>query len=229
MNCKAVGNSAYEPTDFEHLANVVTHGIWIVPSFMGLVLLVQSAGQHQYLSAVIYGLATFSLFFISTMFHSVFYIGKFKMLKAVLHRCDRAIIYIFIAASYFPWLHLKEMSHPRSLGSHLHWVVWCLAALGIAYQHIFHEKYKMVETFFYLVIGVFPSVAIFYMRDVTGFMELSLGGIMYIVGVFFFKCDGRIPCAHAIWHVFVNIGATLHFYAVYTHLITREIDEKIAS
>ena len=50
-------------------------------------------------------------------------------------------------------------------------------------------------------------------------IELALGGAIYILGVFFFKSDGRIPCAHAIWHLFVVLGAYTHFVAIQKHLI----------
>ena len=35
-----------------------------------------------------------------------------------------------------------------------------MATLGILYQQIFHERYKMLETIFYLVMGIGPSVAV---------------------------------------------------------------------
>ena len=48
---------------------------------------------------------------------------------------------------------------------------------------------------------------------------MALGGLMFLSGVVFFKSDGLIPFAHAIWHCFVFLGATFHYYAVYNYLI----------
>ena len=56
-------------------------------------------------------------------------------------------------------------------------------------------------------------------RESSGLHELALGGVVYIAGVFFFKCDGIIPFAHAIWHCFVFMGAVLHFSGVCRHLL----------
>lgn len=56
-------------------------------------------------------------------------------------------------------------------------------------------------------------------KEVSGLYELAAGGAVYVVGVVFFKCDGVIPFAHAIWHSFVFVGATVHFVAVCRHLL----------
>lgn len=69
------------------------------------------------------------------------------------------MIYIFIAASYFPWLNIEHFSDNELLFA-MRYVVWIMAILGILYQQIFHERYKMLETIFYVVMGIGPSVAI---------------------------------------------------------------------
>lgn len=51
-----------------------------------------------------------------------------------------------------------------------------------------------------------------------GLLELVLGGFFYCLGMVFFKSDGRIPFAHAIWHLFVAIGAGIHYYAIWRYL-----------
>lgn len=83
----------------------------------------------------IYGSALILLFCVSTAFHCVFYCNKDLVLKDVLHRMDRAMIYIFIAGSYFPWLNLGHTSHPYIICS-LKWWIWVLAVLGIIYQQV---------------------------------------------------------------------------------------------
>ncbi|XP_064610956.1 monocyte to macrophage differentiation factor 2-like isoform X2 [Liolophura sinensis] len=217
MNNRARPGQAYCPTDVEHIANVITHGLWILPSVAGIMWMVYLArSELEFLSAVIYGLSLVLLFSVSTTFHAISYSGKCGSLKNFFHIGDRAVIYIFIASSYTPWLTLKDMG---SWGCQFLCLVWLLAAIGIAYQYTFHEQYKWLETLFYLVIAISPSVAIVTMKESSGLVEMTAGGMVYMAGVIFFKCDGLIPFAHAIWHCFVIVGALFQYYAVCTYLL----------
>lgn len=213
-----MGNDAYVPTELEHVANIVTHALSILPSFFALKFLIQRAHTPaHYTAAVVYGFALVTLFVTSSLFHSIHFLGKLRTLKVILHRCDRAVIYIFIASAYTPWLMLREYS---SWGQKQLYVVWFLCVLGITYQNIFHESdlYKTLEVLIYIGSAVVPASATLSMRPPTGLKELLLGGALYIVGVVFFKSDGRVPFAHAIWHLFVNAATLVHYQAVYRHL-----------
>ena len=42
----------------------------------------------------------------------------------------------------------------------LRWAMWVFAMFGIVYQQLFHERYKTVETTFYVLIAVMPSLAV---------------------------------------------------------------------
>ena len=93
---------------------------------------------------------------------------------------------------------------------------------GLAFSQVFHEQYKWLETTFYVLIGLLPSLAIYEMHDTAGVEELRFGGAVYIAGVVFFKLDGVVPMAHAIWHLHVVVGALTHFNGVCKHLLPPE-------
>ncbi|CAG9767227.1 unnamed protein product [Ceutorhynchus assimilis] len=218
MNNRALSKEQYQPAYIEHIANIITHAIWIFPSFLGtLELYRRSHNNAQLISAIVYGLTLISLFCSSTAFHCVFYCQNQQTLKDVLHRCDRGMIYIFIAGSYFPWLTIEQLPL-EGLSSHMRWIIWIMALMGIVYQQIFHEKYKRLEIVFYLIMGICPVLPIISEHYFMGMMELTLGGILYVLGVVFFKCDGVIPFAHAIWHLFVAMAAYAHYYAIINYL-----------
>lgn len=95
----------------------------------------------------------------STTFHTYSFLGSDHRLKGLLHRCDRGMIYLFIAGAYTPWLHLKSFEE-GGWSLELRWAIWALATFGILYQQVFHEKYKMLETVFYVGIALGPSLAV---------------------------------------------------------------------
>ncbi|KAL1443523.1 hypothetical protein MTO96_007433 [Rhipicephalus appendiculatus] len=163
MNPRPTGNEPYVPTELEHVANIITHALSILPSFFALKFLLQRAHTPAHLTAaVVYGIALVVLFVTSSLFHSVHFLGKLRTLKVILHRCDRAAIYIFIASAYTPWLMLREYS---SWGQKQLYVVWFLCLLGITYQNIFHERYKTLEVLIYIGSAVFPCFR--YIFDAT--------------------------------------------------------------
>ncbi len=47
---------------------------------------------------------------------------------------------------------------------------------------------------------------------------LLIGGIAYTVGALFYALK-HVRYTHAIWHVFVLIGAVTHFLAIYLYVI----------
>jgi len=241
MNPPAVGGAAYRPTWREHWANVLSHALAIPPALWLCFLLLQTASQEpdagvasalrhtteegaadatadatvRRQACLVYGVALVLLFTVSSVFHCVALWGRSRLLHCTLHRLDRAMIYVFIASSYTPWLLLKELHGPAQ---DLRWGIWLVAACGIVYQQTFHERYKLVDTLCYVAVGVAPSLALLGMRDPSGVWELKVGGAIYLVGVVFFKLDGRLPCAHAIWHLHVVAGSYVHYTAVSAYL-----------
>ncbi|XP_014405481.1 PREDICTED: monocyte to macrophage differentiation factor 2 [Myotis brandtii] len=109
----------------------------------------------------------------------------------------------------------------RELGpwaAHMRWLVWVMASVGTVYVFFFHERYKLLELLCYVVMGFFPAVVILSMPNTEGLWELVTGGAFYCLGTVFFKSDGRVPFAHAIWHLFVAFGAGTHYYAIWRYL-----------
>jgi hemolysin III len=48
---------------------------------------------------------------------------------------------------------------------------------------------------------------------VAGWLWLIGGGLAYTAGIAFYAAD-RLRYGHLVWHVFVLIGTTCHFFAV---------------
>ncbi|XP_016418461.1 monocyte to macrophage differentiation factor 2a isoform X2 [Sinocyclocheilus rhinocerous] len=192
MNNRVPSSKRYQPTEYEHAANCATHGFWIIPSILGSsVLYFLSDDQWETISAWMYGTGLSGLFIMSTMFHTVSW--KKSHLR----------------------LNLRELG-PWAV--HMRWLVWIMACAGSAYVFFFHEKNKILDLLCYTAMGAVPAVVLLSMPNREGILELSVGGVFYCLGIVFFKSDGLIPFAHAIWHVFVAVGAGIHYYAIWRYL-----------
>ena len=53
----------------------------------------------------------------------------------------------------------------------------------------------------------------------TALHLLFWGGMAYMVGIAFYKAESKIRYAHLIWHLFVVLGALLHFFAITNYVI----------
>ncbi|XP_001603607.2 monocyte to macrophage differentiation factor isoform X1 [Nasonia vitripennis] len=217
-NEKPHKNAGYVPTLLEHIANIGTHGIFIIPAINCLrELIKRSSNEQKFIAAIVYGGSLFLVVTVSTLFHCAHFWFCQGLVKNILHRCDRAFIYIFILGTYFPWLY-AEVLEPYELFEKIRAGLCVMVILGILYQQLYHQKYKALETVFYLITGLMPSIALYGSGLYTDVPELKTGALMYIVGLVFFKSDGLIPCAHAIWHAFSVTGAAIHYWAVLEHL-----------
>lgn len=221
MSCCAQTGEAYNPTVVEQVANCVTHGIFVIPSIVAVYYMLTHSTSHQhYFCSLVYGIALVMLFTVSTTFHvlCLFTSQRTDAWRRMFHLGDRFMIYVFIAASYMPWLNLQDFG---DYGYRVSTVVWAAAVSGVVYSFLYHEKYKMLETILYLCLGFLPAVPLA-SRSVTGMFELACGAVLYIIGVIFFKNDGKIPFAHAIWHIFGSTAAWVHHYGIWTHFYQKE-------
>ncbi|XP_023975319.1 monocyte to macrophage differentiation factor 2 [Physeter macrocephalus] len=159
MNHRVPAHRRYQPTEYEHAANCATHALWIIPSILGSSnLYFLSDDDWETISAWIYGLGLCGLFVVSTVFHTISWKkSHLRTVEHCLHMSDRMVIYFFIAASYAPWLNLRELG---PWASHMRWLVWIMASVGTVYVFFFHERYKLVELLCYVVVGFLPALVI---------------------------------------------------------------------
>ncbi|XP_053936318.1 monocyte to macrophage differentiation factor 2 isoform X2 [Cuculus canorus] len=122
---------------------------------------------------------------------------------------------LFIVSTIFHTISWKKR-HLRTVEHCLHMFDRMVIYFFIAASYA--PWYKLVELVCYVIMGFFPALVILSMPNRDGLPELVAGGLSYCLGMVFFKSDGRIPFAHAIWHLFVAIGAGIHYYAIWRYL-----------
>ncbi|MBE6449824.1 MAG: hemolysin III family protein [Alphaproteobacteria bacterium] len=198
----------------EELWHALVHGIGILLSIAGLVILVAfSAVTHNIwalVSCAIFGASLILMYSMSTIYHSVSNLTVKKYLK----KCDHIAIYYLIAGTYTPFL-LTLLRGP--LGWTLFGIIWGLALLGTFLKIVLPSNGKKVWSVgLYLGMGWLVLVAsdkLFSVISKTGLIFLVLGGLFYTLGIAFYIWKSK-KYTHAIWHFFVLLGSVMHFFAV---------------
>jgi len=202
----------------EEWANSLTHGIGALLSVAGLAVLVAFASVQgdpwKIVSTAIFGATLFMLYSASTLYHAI----QHPKARAALRLFDHISILFLIAGTYTPFT-LVTLNGPW--GWSLFGVVWGLTVLGTIVHLTQLRRYHWVMVGLYLVMGWSVLVAFAPLKDAlpaSGLGMLVAGGLSYSLGVVFYAWH-RMPFNHAIWHLFVLAGSTLHFFTVLFYVV----------
>ncbi|NUM82266.1 hemolysin III family protein [bacterium] len=202
----------------EEIANSLTHGLGVLLSIAGLIVLVIYATINgtaiHVVSASIFGSTLILLYTASTLYHSF----QSPRAKRVMRILDHSGIYLLIAGTYTPF---TLISLNGAWGWSLFGVVWGLALAGVIFKIFFTGRFSAVSTIIYLGMGWIAIVAIKPMLELIptgGLLWILAGGLAYSFGVIFYAWK-KLPYAHAVWHMFVLGGSVCHFFAVLLYVI----------
>jgi hemolysin III len=205
-------------TLMEEILNSVTHGAGALVSIAGLALLIFFSSLYgetsHIVSCTIFGITLVLLYTASTLYHGFRQPGIKQILKVIDHSC----IYILIAGTYTPFMLVIVRG---VLGWTIFAVVWLLTVLGILFQIFFINRFKIVSTIAYILMGwliIFAIKPLFQTLPEGGIAWLVSGGLAYTLGTIFYAWK-KLPFNHAIWHLFVLAGSTCHFMAVLFYVI----------
>lgn len=204
----------------EEIANSVTHGIGIVAAIAGLAVLTSFATLHgdrlNVFGCAVFGTTLILLYTTSTLYHSIYA----KRLKPLFRALDHSAIFLLIAGTYTPFM-LGNLRGPW--GWSLLAAIWTIGILGIVLRLFLRGRLHGLVVSLYIAMGWAVVVAIKpLLAHVAsgGLLLLAGGGLAYTAGVVFYKWKS-LPYNHAIWHGFVLLGSTLHFFAVLCYAIPR--------
>ncbi len=205
-------------TYINETANAVTHGLGAILAVAALVLLVVFANAYgsiwHLVSFSIYGSTLVILYMSSTLYHSI----QNPRVKSILRVIDHSAIYVLIAGTYTPF---TLVTLRDGQGWVLFGVVWGLALAGIIYKTFFINRFEVISTLFYPVMG---GLIVFFIRDLmanlalNGVILLAAGGVSYIFGMLFYAARDKL-LMHAIWHLFVLGGSVCHFFAILFYVL----------
>lgn len=200
----------------EEIANAITHGIGAFLSLGCFGVLVSFAAIRgdawRIVSVSIYGLMMFLMYLASTLYHA----AVFRRAKRILNIFDHNAIYLMIAGSYTPFALVALRAHSPGWGWSIFGLVWGCAIVGIIFQTCFINRFRVLSTVTYVLMGWVCIIAVYPLWQAigtAGIIGIVLGGVCYTAGVIFYVLK-QVKYTHAVWHLFVLGGTLIHFFTI---------------
>jgi hemolysin III len=199
----------------EELAHAVTHGIGLLLSIVGGVILIvrvlAEGNVWRIVGCSIFAAALIAVYAASTLSHSVTK-PRFKRPPRTL---DQGFIYLLIVGTFTPlaleylrgswwWLLLAGM--------------WIVALVGFVSKILFSHRVDAVTIWSYVLLGwlpILPGRAYLELVPSAALWWVLAGGLCYTLGTVFLVLDVRRLHFHAIWHLSVLAGSICHFVAIF--------------
>ncbi len=197
----------------EEVASSVTHGVGWLLSLIGLIVLVviaaKTGGTLRVISCAVFGISLVLLYASSTLYHAL----PSERAKRIFRVFDHSAIFLLIAGTYTP---MSLVALGGSWGWSLFGSVWFLALIGVLLSTLAHGRWRWLSITLYVTMGWLVVIAIKPLAAALDTRSMALvvaGGLAYTLGLVFYAWK-RLPYSHAVWHLFVLAGSTLHFFAV---------------
>lgn len=195
----------------EESSNHWTHlvGVIFALSCIWMVWPAVSMGWQWAMGVLFFITGMFLMFLSSTIYH---WLPEGKA-RRILRKCDHISIYVMIACSYTPIC-------IAVVGGWLGWtifgVLWAVVMGGTIYKIVALGRYPRLSLALYLLMGwsvVFIAKPVYEQLSTISLLLILLEGLLYTTGTYFFAKDTKRHY-HAIWHVFVLLGAICHRAAI---------------
>ena len=198
----------------EEKANTLSH----LTPFIGSLFLIYpllrlaiSAGVYAFIGTALFLIGMVLMFGSSTLYHAV----TEPKCKARLRILDHSAIYVMIAGSY-------SLICLSVVGGWMGWTLfvflWACVIAGSVGKLIALGKYPRLSLALYLMMGWVALLIIWPMwcnMPHSAFWWIVAEGVFYTVGSYFFNKDEEYDYYHAIWHVFIVLGAASHTIATW--------------
>jgi hemolysin III len=198
----------------EEFFNAVTHGIGLVLSVAGAIVLIARSYSHEdayrVAGCTIFAMTLIAVYAASTLSHAPLR----PRLRHLFRSLDQGSIYLLIAGTCMPF----ALTYLRTGWWFLFFgLMWTVALCGFVSKILFSHRVEAVAIWSYILLGWMPVVTVPWLREAVpagALWWMLIGGLCYTGGTLFLVNDRRYPLFHAVWHVFVIAGSTCHFMTI---------------
>ena len=131
---------------------------------------------------------------------------------------DYTAIYFMLMGTITPYMLLSVAVINYSLGWTLFLICLVATVVSIILTLNSFSKTKAIRMVLYIVIGFCAFSSLFVIGDKVdpvGVKYVLAGNGAYIIGLILFAIGAKKKYFHTIFHIFVIIGATIHFINLY--------------
>jgi hemolysin III len=198
----------------QELVNAVTHGIGLLLSIVGvIVLIVRSYSQgdaYRVAGCTVFAMTLIAVYAASTLSHT----PQRPRLRHLCRSLDQGAIYLLIVGTCMPF----ALTYLRTGWWFLFFgLMWIVALCGFVSKILFWHRVEGVAIWSYVLLGWMPIATVPSLMGAVPAAALwwmLIGGLCYTCGTLFLVFDNRHPLFHGVWHVFVIAGSTCHFMTI---------------
>lgn len=205
----------------EDWVNSITHIIGAVFALVVTVLCVArgiTLNRVDYVVlSLIYGITMLSVFVCSSVYHGL----RPNNAKKVMRVVDHAMINFMIVGTITPYMVLAVAPLNPIMGWTLLIACWVAAITAVVITFTLFNKTKVIQMVLYMVIGWSSFMTVFvlwkhFSKDAIFLMVT--GGIAYTIGAILYGIGRKKKYIHAVFHIFIILGAFLHFLGLYLYV-----------
>ena len=205
----------------EDWINSITHIIGavfaLVATFLCLGRGIERNRTDYILLSLVYGITMLTVFVCSSVYHGL----KPNKAKKVMRVIDHAMINFMIVGTITPYMVLAVAPIKPIMAYGLLIACWVAAITAVVITFTMFNKTKVIQMVLYMVIGWSSFATVFVLWNhftPTAIILMITGGIAYTVGALLYGIGRKKKYIHAVFHIFIILGAFLHFLGLYLYV-----------
>ena len=205
----------------EDWVNSITHIIGAVFALLVTVLCIARGIElnrfNYVILSLVYGLTMLAVFVCSSVYHALNPGNAKKVMRVV----DHAMINFMIVGTITPYMVLAVAPLKPVMAYTLLIACWVAAITAVVITFTLFNKTKVIQMVLYMVIGWSSFMTVFVLWkhfSKAAIFLMVTGGIAYTIGAILYGIGRKKKYIHAVFHIFIIIGAFLHFLGLYMYV-----------